>query len=865
MVDGRKVTRWLYLNALMALVALAAPSVSNASFEIVPGSLQVSTLDGEGNPDTQAGSHPDRLTLNYELNVVGTAIRDLTFEFGAGLSGSPFATPACPRAVFEDGEGCPADTQVGVFTLKAVEGQTVQQPLYNIVPTANEIANFAFEPFWQTELGMTLRPTDFGLTMSTTDMPDVPSVSGQVELWGVPADHNGGLERAPFLTMPTECTPLAIVMRARSWEDGAQMVSETAETTPFTGCQDLPFEPHLRMDVSNRDTDSPTGTQINLEMNQHSGPDEQMSAYLKEVSIDLPSGMTFSAGAVEGTDVCTDAQFGLGTASTVRCPLRSRAGAVEFATPQLNETITGTIFLGEEKPGERFRLFVHATAPGVNFKSVVKLIANPKTGDITAVIDNLPQVALSRISLNVGSSSALLLANPLTCGSYPAHARFIAYGPHVPVDSFATVTVDNSGAPCPNPPAFSPGVVGGSTGAQAGAYTGLSLTLQRRSGEQLIKKFAATLPSGVNANLTHVHLCSEAVATAGLCGPDSRIGSVVGEVGSGPTTAIVGGSVYLTEHYRDAPFGISIVFDTSVGPFQFGALNLRGMLRLDPQSDQHKLETDPLPLLFEGVDLRFQKIGIDLDRPNFLRNPTSCEAKKIIASVTSVDDREATVEDPFYVTGCEGLDFNPHFSLALTDRGSSSALSVGLRGHDGDANVRQFKVKFPSLLAFHSHGVGAVCARKDATEGLCPGAARVGSTIVHTPLLTDPLRGPVYLVQPKGGGFPDLWSQIEGNGVTMQLTGESSREDGRLVTEMVNLPDVPLSTFQMTLNGGRHALFSVKGNPCGPNGLGKAPTPITVQAENAAYRQTGVRFKTSCAGHGRKGRMAGRRVPHRQG
>ncbi len=866
MTGKASVARWLFFTGVFMWAALNTPSACSASFEIVPGSLQVSTLDDEGNLDLRAGGHPDQLLLDFELNESGTAMRDLTFDFGPGLTGTPFATPLCPRAVFED-EQCPGDTQVGVFTMAFGNAHPTPMPLFNIVPTVNQIANLGFAPFFQTELGMHLRPSDYGLSVATTDMPQLPTRKGQVKLWGIPADHVGGSDRVPFLTSPTECAPLKVVIRARSWEPGATWVSETTESSPFEGCENLPFDPHLSMQLSDSTVDSPTGAQIDLNMTQNSAPDGQVNANLKEVEIDLPQGMTVSPGAVEGLAVCRDPEFGLGTDSRVACPLRSRVGTVEIATPQLTETVVGPVFLGEERPGERFRLFILAAGAGLRIKTLGRLTPDPQTGQLSAVLSDFPQAALSRISLTLGNGSVPLLATPLSCGPVSGHARFFAYGPHVPVNSSTGFEIAGGGATC-NPLPFSPDVAAGSTQVKAGSDTRFSFSLTRRDGEQLMKKFSATFPAGLNANLTTIERCAVQAAASGICGTESRIGSALAEVGSGPFTALVRGQVYLTAPYRGAPFGLSIVFDATVGPFHLGSLNVRGVVRLDPQTGQLVLATDPLPTIFEGFALRFRAIDLDLDRPGFLRNPTSCVAKQIASSVTAIDGRATTVTNPFHVGGCAALKFHPRFRLALKGRGaptpSNSDLSISVRSRSGDANIRQFEVKFPPLLAFHGRNVRAICAREDALEDLCPAASRTGTAIAYTPLLEEPLRGPVYLVQPKSDGFPDFWSSVEGMGVKMQLIAESSSRDGRLVTELTNLPDVPLSTFTMTLNGGNGGLFSVKGDPCGRNAPRRSRTPVTVQAQNGAYREMRTQLEARCATSDRKKGPAGRRTPRKQ-
>ncbi len=839
------------LLALWALfAAAAAPAVSRAEMTIVPGSIDTVTLDSEGNPDNRAGAHPDRIRVSFKLNVDGYGPRSLAFEFSPGLTGAPAATPTCPREVFED-EECNADTQVGVFSLEVGGGTNEQQPVFNLSPRPNQLATMGFKPLWQTELGLDLRPGDYGLTIATNDLPQLAVGRGQVELWGVPADHVGSSERAALLTTPTQCGPMAVTFRTKSWEANSPWISEIGESEPFTGCEELSFEPELGFQLSDSTNDSPTGAQIDLRVPPHNGPNERVSAYLKDATINMPPGVTVSPGAVEDMQVCTDDQFNPGSTGSVDCPFHSRVGSVSIATPQLAESLHGSIFLGTERPGERFRLFVFAAARGIQVKSVGKLTTNPQTGELAATLGGLPQVALSDISLNFDGGARSLLATPLSCGQVRAHASFISHSTSEPAQAAQILGIKaRGGGPCSATLPFSPEITAGSTKLKAGKNTGFSFTLARHSGEQLTKRFATTLPTGLNANLTAVDRCRAAAAAAGSCPPGSRIGTAVAEVGSGSSPAQVRGDVYLTDSYRGAPFGLSIVFDASIGPFHLGSLNVRGALRRDSRTGQLTIETDPLPTIFEGVALRFLTIGIDLDRPGLLVNPTSCQPKQIVSTIYSLDGRVTSAATPFNIKGCGALGFRPRFSLAMkveSARADRPALSISAAMDKGETGLRRFKVAFPRLLAFHSAGIREICPRGDAFEGRCGEGSRVGTGVARTPLLGEPLRGPVYLVQPAGNGFPELWNELEGSGVKMELTGQSVQRGDRLSTEMVDLPDVPLTRFTMHLNGGPNGLFSLKGDPCRAGQPRRPRSLVTLEGQDGAYRQTGVPLKASCS------------------
>lgn len=843
---------------LLSLVAfaLAAPSARAAGLEIVPGSLVMRTLDKAGLPDNRAGAHPDRLQIDFELTgaATGDAARDLRIELPPGLGGSLAGTPQCARPVYERGF-CPSDTSVGFLLQGGEDGEKTF--ISSVAPAPGQLAQFgSFFVYARVPIGVSLRPGDHGLTLRLEDQVQMPGGKTRIELWGVPIDHQNGVQgpRRPLLTLPTRCGPMSITLRARSWEPGAPWISSSALGAPLEGCAGLPFEPRLGFSMTDSAADAPTGIEATLSFPQHDDPDGLASSQLRSVEIAMPPGMSVSPGGAEGLAACSDAQFGLGAGGAPACPFASRVGSVVIDSPQSLQPLAGDVFLGQERPGERFRLLVAASAPGVDVKLAGALDVNPQSGQITARLKDLPQLSVARIALALDGGRRALLATPLSCGPSAASARFDPLGGGTPVVSNAALTVapHTPGTACSGPP-FAPALTAGSTSSRAGAGTSFSMTLQRRDGEQLVDRFGVQLPSGLSPALGKAERCDGAALAAAACPAASRVGAAVAEVGSGPGPAAIAGSAYLTGPYRKAPFGLALVFDAAIGPFDLGRLVVRGKVEVDSRSGRATIATDPLPERFEGIPLRFQTIGLDLDRAGFLRNPTSCAATDVSATIYSKAGASTLAKTPFRLGGCGRLGFKPAFAMSLGDRsqlrrnGRPDFQLVGnLRPND--ANMRSLELSLPRLLRFDIAGLKQICARDDAVRGRCPRGSRVGTSSVRTPLLGERLNGPLYVVQPKGNGSPDLWASIDGLGVRLDLQVQTAVEDGRTVVDLANLPDLPMSKIAMRFDGGEDGLLALRQGVCAGQRSRRILVSTKAGAQNGAERATQVPVRAKGCG-----------------
>jgi hypothetical protein len=131
----------------------------------------------------------------------------------------------------------------------------------------------------------------------------------------------------------------------------------------------------------------------------------------------------------------------------------------------------------------------------------------------------------------------------------------------------------------------------------------------------------------------------------------------------------------------------------------------------------------------------------------------------------------------------------------------------------------------------------------------CPPGSVYGSARVSTPLLAEPMSGPVYLrtSSSQSAALPDLVVDLHGDGLRIVLDGRIESPNGSLGARFEGLPDAPFTRFTLRLFGGRRGLLQNSVDLCA------APQRASVRfvGQNNKVESFRPPLQAGCRAHGR--------------
>jgi len=776
-------------------------------------------------------------------------------------------------------------------TLVVLYGTVVRTPLGNVVRVVSQTPRADFHSFSLTFYGNPIEvfakkgedEEQLPFLINPTDC-NASEAARTFTMHADSYDHTGALnpDGTPNFSDP-------------NWKEASTVIP------PVEGCGELYFNPshfelapngllegtHEAKAGGTTQADEPSAYEGRLKIPQLETFGTLSRPELKSATVTLPAGVSVSASAANGLEGCSESQLDPGSGEPGHCPEGSKLGTVEVSSPLLSKPLQGHVYLAEPKCGEEgeaacveseaeegkligliieldgeavIKIPGYVEAGGYGPYSVAHGLA---PGQLRSVFPNDPQVPFGELVFKFKEGPRTSLANPQGCGTFttssvlePWSAPFSASATS---ESLFGVDWDGRGGVCPSSLPFGPSFTAGTASSAAGAYSPLVLEFSRQDREQDLSRITVHTPVGMLGNLSNVPLCAEPQASQGACGEASLIGSTSAVVGPGedPFT-ITGGRVYLTGPYKGSPFGLSIVVPANAGPFHLGNVVVRASVAVDPHTAALTVTTDALPQVVDSVPIRLRKVLVDVDRPGFIFNATDCATRRVEASISGLEGftgthgSSASVASSYTANGCAGLAFKPKFAVSTsgkTSRAKGASLAVKLTYPTGAgyANIAKVKVDLPKQLPSRLTTLQKACTAAvfDANPANCPKESVVGMAKATTPVLPVALMGPAYFVSHGGEAFPSLIVVLQGYGVTVDLVGTTFISKAGITSSTFEaVPDVPVSTFDLTLPEGKFSALAANGNLC----TSKLAMPTAFVGQNGAEIHESTKIGvTGCA------------------
>jgi hypothetical protein len=813
----------------------------------------------------------------------------------------------------------------------------LQGPVYNLVPPRGAAARLGFWVLnVPVAVDVTLQPGgEYNVAAKLVNTSQAAEVfAAALQLWGVPADsgHNnrrgpcssgiifgfGGFPGfgpgeggsscptsaplKPFLTLPRSCSgPAAVNWETDYWQEpgkwlfGSSISHDNAEPPNpqgFTGCGKLPFTPTTETDIGTGSAETGTGIDFSVDFNQEGiqSPGGLAQSEARKAVVTLPEGLTINPSVAEGLGVCSPAAIDRETLASLPgegCPDASKLGDIHVDTPLVDQPILGSIFLaqqddpgttapGAENPFDSLiALYMVLKNPslGVLVKLPMKVEPDPKTGQLVATLDNIPQVPFSHFNFHFKEGQRAPLITPAACGTYTTEATFYPWSnpsqPRTSLSSFE-VTSGLRGGPCPpgGIPPFKPHFEAGSINNDAGAFSPFNMRLVREDAEQDMTKFSSILPPGVLGSLAGLTKCPDSaidVAKAKTarqelaspsCPANSLIGHSLAGAGVGSALTYVGGQIYLGGPYKGDPLSVISITPALAGPFDAGTVVVRLALTLNPKTAEVEVDganSDPIPHIVKGIVLKVRDLRVYVDRPNFTLNPTSCDESSAKATLfgsfldvfNPLDDVPAPLSTRYQAANCLNLGFKPKLALNLkggTKRGGHPGLSAIFTPRSGDANVEGLVVRLPRSAFLDQAHIRTICTRVQFAADTCPSAAQYGYIKAWTPLLDEPLQGPVWL-RSSDHKLPDLVFDLHGL-VDIEVATRIDSAKGGIRASLEDLPDAPLSKVVLRMQGAKKGLIINSRNLCAR----KSKADVQLSGQNGKRHSLAPAMRAQCGG-----------------
>jgi hypothetical protein len=157
--------------------------------------------------------------------------------------------------------------------------------------------------------------------------------------------------------------------------------------------------------------------------------------------------------------------------------------------------------------------------------------------------------------------------------------------------------------------------------------------------------------------------------------------------------------------------------------------------------------------------------------------------------------------------------------------------------------------------------IKTVCTRVQFAADACPPGSIYGEAEATSPLLDYPLKGPAIL-RSSDHQLPDLVLALKGPAsqpIEIDLAGRIDSVHGGIRTTFEQIPDQPVSSFVLRMQGGKKGLLVNSRDIC----AGKTPKATGVfNAQNGLSKTLRPKMRSACKAQAKKAKGHNKRHHH---
>ncbi len=144
-------------------------------------------------------------------------------------------------------------------------------------------------------------------------------------------------------------------------------------------------------------------------------------------------------------------------------------------------------------------------------------------------------------------------------------------------------------------------------------------------------------------------------------------------------------------------------------------------------------DSETVPEIIGGIPIRMRSIQVNIDKPNFMINPTNCSPFSVGSEGIGDQGTAVAFSSYFHAVNCAALPFAPKMTITqlgghkATARGKDPSVRFDLSTRAGDANIKSIAVTLPNALEIDQNHLGNICSRSELETTHCAGRQPIGN------------------------------------------------------------------------------------------------------------------------------------------